>query len=279
MQKILKLNKYVRQTHSLKDKVCFVTGSGSGIGKAICLSYAKLGANVISSDINFQTASQTVSEMKSGLPLQLDVTNEQQVNDSIKKTVDKFGRLDVIVINAGIQHIDPIIDLSFENWKKIISVHLDASFLCTRAALKQMSKQKNDFPCSIIYMGSVHSKTASVLKAPYVSAKHGMLGLCRSVAKEGAKYNVRYLCYLYRSNMICPGFVLTPLVTKQIPEQSKTLGISEEDVVKKIMLKDTVDYEFTTVEDIAELAVMVAGWKTNALTGQSIIASHGWIME
>jgi 3-hydroxybutyrate dehydrogenase len=124
----------------------------------------------------------------------------------------------------------------------------------------------------VIYMGSVHSKEASQLKAPYVTAKHGLIGLCKVVAKEGAKYKVR-------ANVICPGFVLTPLVEKQIPEQAAQFGISEEDVVKKIMLKETVDGEFTTVEDVAEAAVFFASFPSNALTGQSMVVSHGWFMQ
>ena len=125
---------------------------------------------------------------------------------------------------------------------------------------------------SIIYMGSVHSKEASKLKAPYVTAKHGLIGLCKVVAKEGAEHGVR-------ANVICPGYVRTPLVDKQIPEQAKSLGISEQDVIKKIMLGETVDGEFTTTDDIARLALFFAAFPTNALTGQSLIASHGWIME
>jgi len=125
---------------------------------------------------------------------------------------------------------------------------------------------------AIIYMGSVHSKEASVLKAPYVTAKHGLIGLAKVVAKEGAAHGVR-------ANVICPGFVRTPLVDKQIPEQAKTLGISEEDVVKKVMLKDTVDGEFTTVADVAEVALMFAAFPSNALTGQSVVVSHGWFMQ
>jgi 3-hydroxybutyrate dehydrogenase len=121
-------------------------------------------------------------------------------------------------------------------------------------------------------MGSVHSKEASVLKAPYVTAKHGLEGLAKVVAKEGAAHGVR-------ANIICPGFVRTPLVDKQIPEQARDLGISEDDVVKKVMLKDTVDGEFTTVEDVARCAVFLAGFPSNALTGQSIVVSHGWFMQ
>jgi 3-hydroxybutyrate dehydrogenase len=125
---------------------------------------------------------------------------------------------------------------------------------------------------SIIYMGSVHSKEASLLKAPYVTAKHGLIGLAKVVAKEGAKHGVR-------ANVICPGFVRTPLVDKQIPEQAKALGLTEQQVIKNIMLKDTVDGEFTTVEDVTQAAVFFASFNSNALTGQSLIVSHGWSMQ
>ena len=125
---------------------------------------------------------------------------------------------------------------------------------------------------SVIYMGSVHSKEASVMKAPYVTAKHGLIGLCKTVAKEGAKHGVR-------ANVICPGFVRTPLVEKQIPEQARNLGMSEEDVVKKVMLKDSVDGEFTTTDDVARVALLFAAFPTNALTGQSMVVSHGWFMQ
>jgi 3-hydroxybutyrate dehydrogenase len=121
-------------------------------------------------------------------------------------------------------------------------------------------------------MGSVHSKEASLLKAPYVTAKHGLIGLAKTVAKEGAKHGVR-------ANVICPGFVRTPLVEKQIPEQAKTLGISEQEVIKNVMLKETVDGEFTTTDDVARVALLFAAFPTNALTGQSLVVSHGWYMQ
>jgi len=124
----------------------------------------------------------------------------------------------------------------------------------------------------VIYMGSVHSKEASPLKSAYVTAKHGLLGLARVISKEGGEHGVR-------ANVICPGFVKTPLVEKQIPEQAKDLGISEEEVVKNIMLGGTVDTEFTTVDDVAEVALLFAGFPTNALTGQSLVVSHGWYMN
>lgn len=259
------------QIGNLKDKVCFVTGAASGIGEGIAKKFAAMGAKVVVGDLRVDGAKRTVDSLPGGdhMALGMDVTVEQEVNSGIERIVDHYGRLDVLICNAGVQHIASVVDLEFENWRKILSVHLDAPFLCTKAALKHMYKQNSG---KVIYIGSVHSKTASPLKAPYVSAKHGVLGLCRTVAKEAAKHNVS-------ANVICPGFVLTPLVEKQIPEQAKEFGISEEDVIKKIMLKDTVNGQFATVDDVANTAAYVAGFETNALTGQSFIVSNGWFME
>ena len=153
-----------------------------------------------------------------------------------------LGQVDILISNAGIQSVAPIEQFDFGKWRQLLAVHLDGAFLTTRAALRHMSARGRGG--SIIYMGSVHSKEASVLKAPYVTAKHGLIGLAKVVAKEGAQHGVR-------ANVICPGFVRTPLVDRQIPEQARELGISEEDVMKNVMLKDTVDGEFTTVEDVA----------------------------
>jgi len=199
----------------------------------------------------------------------MDVTSEEQVETGIAKVIKTFGRLDILVSNAGVQIVAPLDEFPFAKWKQLLAIHLDGAFLTTRTALKQMCKQGGG---SITYMGSVHSKEASVLKAPYVTAKHGLIGLAKTVAKEGAKHGVR-------ANVICPGFVRTPLVDKQIPEQAKELGISEQDVVKHVMLKDTVDGEFTTVEDVAEAALFFAAFGSNALTGQSLVVSHGWFMQ
>ena len=186
----------------------------------------------------------------------------------VEETVKTFGRVDILVSNAGIQIVHPIEEFPFADWKKMLAIHLDGAFLTTKACVKHMYEQKGG---ALIYMGSVHSHEASPLKAAYVAAKHGLLGLARVMAKEGAHHNVR-------SNVICPGFVLTPLVEKQIPEQAKELGISEERVVKEVLLGETVDKEFTTLDDVAEVALFLASFKTNALTGQSICVSHGWHM-
>ena len=226
---------------------------------------------VVIADLDLTKASAVAKEIgKSAIAVEMNVTDEKQVDAGIAKVISTLGSVDILVSNAGIQYISPLEELPFSEWKKLLSIHLDGAFLTTRACLKSMYQRGKGG--SIIYMGSVHSKEASVLKAPYVTAKHGLLGLCRVVAKEGAKHGVR-------ANVICPGFVRTPLVDKQIPEQAKTLGISEADVIKKVMLKDTVDGEFTTTADVAEVALFFASFESNALTGQSLIVSHGWFME
>lgn len=255
----------------LSNKTAFITGAGSGIGKKIAETFAREGANIVIADFNMNAAEAAAKEIGGkSLAVQMDVSDENQVDTGVAKAISTFGGIDILVSNAGSQFISPLDELPFAEWKKMLAVHLDGAFLTTRACLKNMY-QRGKAGC-IIYMGSAHSKEASVLKGPYVTAKHGLIGLCKVVAKEGAKHNVR-------ANVICPGYVRTPLVDKQIPEQARTLGISEEDVIKKIMLKDTVDGEFTTTADVAEAALFFAGFESNALTGQSLLVSHGWSMQ
>ncbi|MFT3720764.1 3-hydroxybutyrate dehydrogenase [Pseudorhodoferax sp.] len=257
----------------LKDKVTLVTGAASGIGKEIACTYAREGARVVIADLNKDAAEATAAELRqaglSAMSVAMDVTSEEQVDAGVAEVVRAWGTVDVLVSNAGVQIVHPVEEFSLAEWRKMLAIHLDGAFLTTRAVLPHMYKQKSG---SIILMGSVHSKLASVLKAPYVTAKHGLLGLARVLAKEGGPHNVR-------ANVICPGFVRTPLVDKQIPEQAAALQISEEDVIKKVMLKDTVDGEFTTVADVAEVALLFATFPSNALTGQSLVVSHGWAME
>ena len=257
----------------LDSKVAIVTGAASGIGKEIARIFAREGARVVIADLNQKGADAAAAELgdaRKAVGVAMDVTDERQVEAGVARTVDQFGRVDVLVSNAGIQIVAPMEDFAFSDWKKLLSIHLDGAFLTTRAVLRRMYGQGGGG--SIIYMGSVHSKEASVLKAPYVTAKHGLIGLAKVVAKEGAVHGVR-------ANVICPGFVRTPLVDKQIPEQAKELGISEAEVIKNVMLKETVDGEFTTVGDVAETALFFASFESNALTGQSLVVSHGWFMQ
>ena len=260
--------------NALNGKVAVVTGAASGIGRQIALTLARAGAAVAIADLQQEAGQRVVAEIEAtggkALAVAMDVTDEQAVDSGIEQVVATFGGLDILVSNAGIQIVNPLQDFAFADWKKMLAIHLDGAFLTTRAALRHM------YPAGsggvVIYMGSVHSHEASPLKSAYVTAKHGLLGLARTLAKEGGPHGVR-------SHVVCPGFVRTPLVEKQIPEQAKELGISEEAVVKQVMLGGTVDGEFTTVDDVAQTVLFLASFPSAALTGQSVLVSHGWGMR
>ena len=258
----------------MKGKAAIVTGAASGIGREIARAFAREGAKVCIADLVLEQGKQVAGEIEraggKAFAVAMDVTNEEQVETGVASAIERFGGLDVLVSNAGFQHISSIVDLSLDAWRKLLAVHLDGAFLTTRACLRHMYKARQGG--SIIYMGSGMSKDSALFKAPYVTAKHGLIGLCKVVAREGAAAGVR-------SNTICPGFVRTPLVEKQIPELASQQGISEQEVIKKVMLKDTVDGQFTTTMDVAEVAVFFASFPSNALTGQSAVVSHGWAMQ
>jgi 3-hydroxybutyrate dehydrogenase len=263
----------------LAGKVAVVTGAASGIGKEIARTLAAAGAKVAIADLNIAGAQAVADEIiasgGTAVGVAMDVTDEDAVNAGIAGVVDQFGPVDILVSNAGIQIINPIVDYAYADWKKMLAIHLDGAFLTTKAVLPHMyaaSESGNSRGGVVIYMGSVHSHQASPLKSAYVTAKHGLLGLARSLAKEGGTHGVR-------ANVVCPGFVRTPLVEKQIPEQAQNLGISEEDVIKKVMLGQTVDGIFTTLEDVAQTVKFLCEFPSNALTGQSIVVSHGWHMQ
>jgi 3-hydroxybutyrate dehydrogenase len=256
---------------NLVGKVALITGAASGIGYGIAKRYLEADGRVVIADLNAEgaiNAARELADQKAAIGIGMDVTKEDEVNAGVEKTVDAFGRVDILVSNAGIQIVHPIEEFPFADWKKMLAIHLDGAFLTTKACVKHMYKQNSGV---LLYMGSVHSHEASPLKSAYVAAKHGLLGLARTMAKEGGKHNVR-------ANVICPGFVLTPLVEKQIPEQAKELGISEDRVIKEVLLGETVDKEFTTVEDVADVALFLVAFKTNAMTGESLLVSHGWHM-
>ena len=258
----------------LRGRSAIVTGGASGIGAGIVRAFAEEGATVCIADLDVAAGERLAAELDGHpgrvLAVRMDVTDEGDVERGVDAAAAALGGIDILMSNAGIQHLDEIVDVSFADWKRILAVHLDGAFLTTRACLRHMYAQKRGG--TILLTGSVHSKEASVKKGPYAVAKHGLLGLCRVVAKEGAPHGVR-------SNVICPGFVRTPLIERQVPELAARLGVSEQDVIEGVMLKTTVDGEFTTIADIAAVAVFLAGFPTNALTGQSIIASHGWHMS
>jgi 3-hydroxybutyrate dehydrogenase len=256
-----------------KGRTAIVTGAASGIGREIAIRLAAEGGSPVIADLNLDAARKTAEEIKAkhgdAFAVAMNVTDEGQVEKGVADVIAKYGKIDILVSNAGIQIVKPLVDLPFADWKKLLSIHLDGAFLTTRACLKHMYKANYG---RVVYMGSVHSKEASKLKAPYVTAKHGLIGLAKVLAKEGAEHNVT-------ANVVCPGFVRTPLVDKQIPEQAKELGITEEQVIKEVMLKETVDGQFTTTDDVADAVLFFAAASSNVMTGQSMVVSHGWFMQ
>lgn len=259
---------------SLGGKSVVVTGAACGIGRTMALFFSRQQAKVCIADLGVEAAEETAAAIRREtggvvMAMRMDVSDEAEVNAGMDAAAHRLGGVDVLVSNAGIQALGAIADISFEQWKKVLAVHLDGGFLTTRAALRHMISQRRGG--SIILMGSLHSYTASARKGPYVAAKHALVGLCRTVAKEAA-------CHDIRVNAICPGVVRTTLIEKQIPELARELGIPEEDVLQEVFLRNTVDGEFTTEEDLAEVAVFLASFPTKALTGQSICVSHGWHM-
>ena len=200
----------------LDGKVAIITGAASGIGKEIAKRFAVEGAKVVIADLQLPAAEATANEIsRSGgvaMGVAMDVSNESAVEAGVAATAERYGGVDILVSNAGIQIVKPIDEFPFGEWKKMLAIHLDGAFLTTKACLRHMYKGNGG---AIIYIGSVHSTEASLLKAPSVTAKHGLIGLCKVVAKEGAKHGVR-------ANVVCPGFVRTPLVDKQIPEQAQS---------------------------------------------------------
>ena len=261
---------------SLKNKVALVTGSASGLGRASVMRLAKDGAAVVVADLNLDGAKQVADEINNNggkaIYVSMDVTSEESVNvnDAFKKTVSELGGIDIVFSNAGIQIVHPIEEFPFSEWKKMMAIHADGAFLTAKAAFTEMKKSGKGG--QIIFMGSAHSHLASAFKSPYCFAKHGLLGLARVLAKEGGAHKIH-------TYVVCPGFVRTPLVDKQIPEQAKIKGISEEEVINNIMLVDTVDKEFTTLDEVANLVSFFAHDESGVMTGQSMLVSHGWGMK
>ena len=259
----------------LKGRTAVITGSTSGIGLSIAEGLASAGCNIVLNGLgDAQTTEAVRQSIEKAFNVKAayhpaDMSDCAAIENLIAHAVDIFGSVDVLVNNAGIQHTAAVEEFPVDKWDSIIAINLSSVFHNTRCAVPHMKKRNWG---RIINIASVHGLVASTHKAAYVAAKHALLGLARVLAKEGAKHNVR-------SHVVCPGFVRTPLVDKQIPEQAKELGISEEDVIRNVMLGGTVDGIFTTVEDVAQTVLFLSTFPSAALTGQSFIVSHGWFMQ
>ena len=253
-------------------KSALITGAASGIGKACAIRMAEEGYGVVVADLNLAGAETVAKEITdaglSAIAVRMDVADENEVEAGFDKMVETFGSCDLVMSNAGVQIVHPYEEYPFADWKKMMAIHADGAFLVSRAAFRRMKQSGKGG--HIVFTGSVQSFVGSKLKEPYNFAKHGVAGLAKAIAREGADDGI----YTYT---ICPSFIKTPLVEKQIPEQAVSLGITEDEVVKNIMLRDTVDGIFTTVEDVANTLAFLAN-DQGALTGQSLRLTHGWAM-
>ena len=266
--------KFLKNAMRLQQRVALVTGGDRGLGLGIAQAFAREGARVCIANRHLESGQAAAAEIckagGSAIAVALDVCDEVQVDQAFAQCAQQWGGVDLLVSNAGVQHIEPLRDLALADWQRMLAVHLDGAFLTTRAALRSM--EGTGHGGNIIYIGSLYSITSARLKAPYITAKHGLVGLCQATAREGIDHGIR-------CNIIEPAFMRTALLEKQIPEQAKALGLSEEEVIKKLFLADTVDGCFTTVEEVAEAAVFFASYPTSALTGQSLAVSHGIVMH
>jgi 3-hydroxybutyrate dehydrogenase len=254
----------------VKGRVAVVTGGASGIGYAIADAFSHAGANCVLADIDPLQGKRARVEIEktgaSGAFVATDVSRPEDVRRLIETTVERFGKIDILVNNAGLQHIAPVVDFPEERWNYLIGVILTGSFLCSKHALPHMIKQKWG---RIINIASLHGKVASPFKAAYISAKHGLLGLTKTIALEVAEDNVT-------CNAICPAYVRTPLVEKQIEEQAKRHGISPDEVVQKIMTAPAAMHRLLEPEEVASLALYLCTDAAAGITGAALDIDLGW---
>jgi 3-hydroxybutyrate dehydrogenase len=256
----------------LKGKSALVTGSTSGIGLAIARAMAAQGANVTINGFGDKAA---IEKERSGIEREFavkavyspaDMTKPAEIADMVKTAEKTFGSLDVLVNNAGIQFVSPIEDFPIDKWDQILAINLSAAFHAIRAAVPGMKSRKWG---RIISTASAHSLVASPFKAAYVTAKHGLAGLTKTVALELATFGVTCNC-------ISPGYVWTPLVEKQIPDTAKARGITEEEVKRDVILAAQPTKEFVTVDEVASLAVYLCSDAAKAITGANLSIDGGW---
>lgn len=254
-------------------KTVLITGSTSGIGNTIAMAFAKEGYNVMFHGLE-ENGNEIASKAAEKYNIKTGFSNAnlmepQAIKALVKETLDKFGKLEVLINNAGIQYVSPVQDFPLEKWNAILAVNLTAAFIASKAVWNGMAE--NNFG-RIINISSVHGLRASEYKAAYISAKHGIIGLTKVLGLEGAGKNIT-------CNAICPGYVKTPLVEGQIKDQAKAHSLSEEEVVQKVMLKKQAVKEFIPGEKIAELALFLSAENASSITGSSYTLDGGWTSQ
>ncbi|MDR6757645.1 3-hydroxybutyrate dehydrogenase [Mycoplana sp. BE70] len=256
-------------------KTAVVTGSTSGIGLAIATAFAKSGTNVLINGLGSLTEVEAIRERLEGLGdgkvifHPADMTKPPEIADLMAVAASEFGGVDILVNNAGIQHVEKIEDFPVEKWDQIIAINLSSSFHTIRAAIPGMKAKGWG---RVINIASAHGLIASPFKAAYVAAKHGIMGLTKSVALEVAENGITV-------NAICPGYVLTPLVEKQIPDTARARGISEAQVKSDVMLKFQPTKEFVSVEEVASTTLFLASDAARSITGTHISIDGGWTAQ
>lgn len=255
----------------VQGKVAIITGSTSGIGLGIARRFAQDGCKIMlngfASDDVVQSLKAEIRTLTTEVDYHgADMTKPDEIEDLVFTTQKKFGSVDILVNNAGIQYVSPIEDFPVDKWNAIIAINLSSSFHTIRAAFPIMKQQKWG---RIINMGSAHSLIASPFKAAYVAAKHGLAGLAKVVALEGAEHGVT-------CNVICPGYVKTPLVDNQIADTAKARNMTPEQVVRDVILASQATKQFVTVEQIAALAAYLASDDAASITGTCLPIDGGW---
>lgn len=255
----------------MKGKVAIVTGGASGIGWACVEGLAKAGVRCVIADMDVAGGERAEAKLKAagleGLFVMTSVSDPDQVKNLVAATVAKFGRLDILVNNAGLQYVAPITEFPEEKWDLLIGVMLTGAFLCTKYSLPHMIKNKWG---RVINVASIHAKVASPFKVAYISAKHGVIGLTKVVALENAENGIT-------CNAICPAYVRTPLVEKQIANQAITNKISEEDVVRKIMLEPAAIKRLLDPSEVASLVKYLCTDEAAGITGTALDIDLGWM--